>query len=101
MSCGLGAIVLVFMLVNLNNERSVLETDLLKKDIHVLEDKKKILIEKVIKEENKKAAILARIEEISSQIEKSRVEIKKSKNEIEFQANKMLSKTHRRIRWSI
>ena len=43
MSCGLGAIVLVFMLVKLNGESSILETDLLKKDIQRLEDKKKII----------------------------------------------------------
>jgi hypothetical protein len=90
MSCGLGAIILVFMLVNFNSESSVLETDLLKKDIQRLEDKNKILLEKVTKEESRKVDILTRIEEASSAIEKLRVAIMKSKNEIAYQESKKL-----------
>ncbi len=51
MSCGLGAIVLVFMLVKHNVENSVLETDLLKKDLQRLEEKRKNLLEKITKNE--------------------------------------------------
>jgi hypothetical protein len=90
MSCGLGAIVLVFMLVKLNGESSILETDLLKKDIQRLEDKKKIILEKFTKEESRKADILTRIEEASKAIERSRAAIMKSKSEIAYQANQKL-----------
>jgi hypothetical protein len=90
MSCGLGAIVLVFMLVKFNSENSVLETDLLKKDIQRLEDKKKILLEKVTKEESRKAAILTRIKEASTVLEKSSAAIAKSESAIAYQANQKL-----------
>ena len=90
MSCGLGAIVLVFMLVKFNSENSVLEIDLLKKDIQRLEDKKKSLLEKVTKEERRKAAILTRIEETSIAVEKSRAAIMKSKSVIASQENQKL-----------
>ena len=43
MSCGLGAVVLVFMLVKHNTSDSVIETDFLKNDIEQLQEKKEVL----------------------------------------------------------
>jgi hypothetical protein len=87
MSCGLGAIVLVFMLVKHNVESSVLETDLLKKDLQRLEEKRKNLLEKTTKNESRKSAILTKIGEVSTAIEKSRAAITTSKSEIESQTS--------------
>ena len=87
MSCGLGAIVLVFMLVKHNVENSVLETDLLKKDLQRLEEKRKNLLEKITKNESRKAAILTKIGEVSSAIEKSRASITKSNSEMASQTS--------------
>jgi hypothetical protein len=87
MSCGLGAIVLVFMLVKHNVENSVLETDLLKKNLQRLEEKRKNLLEKTTKNESRKSAILTKIGEVSTAIEKSRAAITTSKSEIESQTS--------------
>jgi len=91
MSCGLGAIILVFMLVKLNDENSFMETDLLKKDLQRLEESRKVLLRDTLENEIKKATILKRIGEVSKAIEKTSAAITKSRSEMESQATRKLT----------
>jgi CRISPR/Cas system-associated endoribonuclease Cas2 len=87
MSCGLGAIVLVFMLVKHNVQNSVLETDLLKNDLQRLEEKGKDLHEQITEIDSRQVTIFTRIEKVSSEIEKIRDAVSKTKSEMASQTS--------------
>ncbi len=91
MSCGLGAIILVFMLVKHNVENSVLETDLLKVDLERLQEKEKGLHDQISEIGEKKTAIFTMIETISREIDEIRAAITQSKSEMASQTSEKRS----------
>jgi hypothetical protein len=82
MSCGLGAIILVFMLVKHNVDNSSLEVELLTEDLQRLEEIGKALHEKITETETKNETIVKKIETVSGNIEQIRIAIAKTKKEI-------------------
>lgn len=82
MSCGLGAIVLVFMLVKHNVDNSSLEVDLLTEDLQRLEEKGKDIHERITKTETKTEAIVNKIEIVSGNIEQIKAAIGQTNIEI-------------------
>jgi len=85
MSCGLGAVILVLMLVKLEKENSVLEVDLLKKDLEILEETKNSLLKNILDNDARKAVILNKIEETSKAKEIISKSINESKSEMSSQ----------------
>lgn len=78
MSCGLGAIILVFMLVKHNIDNSVLETELLQEDIKRLEEQSKQLRASVAEAEQKEKEISDQAMAISRQIEDKQQALKQA-----------------------
>lgn len=78
MSCGLGAIILVFMLVKHNIDNSVLETELLQEDIKRLEEQSKQLRASVAEAEQQEKEISDQAMAISRQIEDKQQALKQA-----------------------
>tara|TARA_B100000674_G_scaffold495132_1_gene521664 strand:- start:2335 stop:3345 length:1011 start_codon:yes stop_codon:yes gene_type:complete len=87
MSCGLGAVILVLMLVKLDKENSVLEVDLLEKDLLSLEKTRNNLLKNMFENEVRKETILHKIEETTKAIEIISKSINKSTRQIASQKN--------------
>ena len=93
MSCGLGAIVLVFMLVKHNVDNSILETELLKSDLSRLNQKEASLRDEISQQADRKvksetliAALSARIARAKSSLEEAQRKLsedQKSKGALE------------------
>ncbi|MBO6948494.1 MAG: hypothetical protein JJ855_11010 [Rhodospirillales bacterium] len=81
MSCGLGAIILVFMLVKHNVDNSVLETELLTADLERLLAQQEELRSKIETTENQKVAIEKQIASVSSDIDKVRSTLEELKRQ--------------------
>lgn len=82
MSCGLGAIVLVFMLVKHNVDNSSLEVDLLKEDLQRLQEKAQNLHKEITETENKKGPVIKAIESTSGDIKQIKSAIAQTNKEI-------------------
>lgn len=81
MSCGLGAIILVFMLVKHNVDNSVLETELLTADLDRLLSQQEELRSTIEITEDQKSAMEAQIASVSNDIEQVRLALKELKQQ--------------------
>ncbi len=86
MSCGLGAILLVFMLVKHNVENSVLESDLLKADLARLQAKEISLKQDLDRESGRKAKVEERIAALSKRIDAAKKSMSKTLERLSGQA---------------
>ncbi|MCK5778793.1 MAG: VWA domain-containing protein [Rhodospirillales bacterium] len=88
MSCGLGAIILVFMLVKHNVDNSVLETELLTADLKRLLAQQEELRSQVQATDDQKATVERQIASVSSDIEQVRTALEKLKRQAAVQQSK-------------
>lgn len=85
MSCGLGAIILVFMLVKHNVEKSVDETELLKADLENLSEQESELRSHIATLQDKKAAAAEKIQTTLDEISKTQSAIAERQSELSRQ----------------
>jgi hypothetical protein len=88
MSCGLGAIILVFMLVKHNVDNSVLETELLTADLARLQAQQKDLRSQIKTTKNQKSSIESTISSVSKDIEAIRATLQEVQNRAAAQQDK-------------
>ncbi len=81
MSCGLGAIILVFMLVKHNVDNSVLETELLTADLERLLAQQEELRSEIETTEDRKTSIEKQIAAVSNDIEQVRASLEELKRQ--------------------
>lgn len=82
MSCGLGAIILVFMLVKHNVDKSVFEAELLKIDLERLHVKETALRDQISAAEEKRAKTEGKIDALSKNVQRVKDALKAAQREL-------------------
>ena len=82
MSCGLGAIILVFMLVKHHVDNSLLETELLKADLTRLQDEEKAVKDDIAQQEEREKQAEAIVAELSARIESVKRALKNAQSQL-------------------
>tara|TARA_R110002072_G_scaffold147185_1_gene294435 strand:- start:1933 stop:2943 length:1011 start_codon:yes stop_codon:yes gene_type:complete len=82
MSCGLGAIILVFMLVKHNVDKSVFEAELLKTDLERLHVKETALRDQISAAEDRKAKTEDKIDALSKNVQRVKDALKAARKEL-------------------